>query len=100
MTTFQRLSFKDQERERQWAREHYKPFSPIDGTWHPIRQFEAVRINAEIGYPADHGRRTTAQVNYHNQTTETTRHEMRLLWQAGAQAHGDGMDRERADIVP
>lgn len=50
---FAYLSFEEQEEQSRWAQKNYKPFSPIDGLWHPIAQFECVRINAKAGYPPD-----------------------------------------------
>lgn len=50
---FAYLSFEKQEEQARWAKENYKPFTPIDGLWHPIAQFECVRINAKAGYPPD-----------------------------------------------
>jgi len=32
---------------RQWARDNYKPFSDINGTWHPVVQITCVDINIE-----------------------------------------------------
>ena len=39
LTTAQQIEY------RQWARDNYVPFSPIDGTWHPEVQFECAFIN-------------------------------------------------------
>lgn len=50
---FAYLNFEEQEEQARWAKENYKPFTPIDGLWHPIAQFECVRINAKAGYPRD-----------------------------------------------
>ncbi|MHB9836864.1 hypothetical protein Q8F57_018685 [Paraburkholderia terrae] len=45
MKLFRELT-ADEEREfRQWAREHYKPFEPINGVWHWVTQAECVQIN-------------------------------------------------------
>jgi len=53
MNLFNRLS-PDREKEfRQWARENYEKYSPINGTWHPVVQDECVKINAESGYSPD-----------------------------------------------
>jgi hypothetical protein len=32
---------------QQWVRDHYKPFDPIEGIWHPVAQLECVRVNME-----------------------------------------------------
>lgn len=34
---------------QRWARSHYKVFSPIDGTYHPVVQTECVKMNIEVG---------------------------------------------------
>tara|TARA_R100000995_G_scaffold66146_1_gene34977 strand:+ start:248 stop:469 length:222 start_codon:yes stop_codon:yes gene_type:complete len=39
LTTEEQISY------RQWARDNYVPFTPIDGTWHPEVQFECAFIN-------------------------------------------------------
>lgn len=41
------LTIHEKLQMRQWARDNYKPFSPIDGTWHPIVQDECVQINRD-----------------------------------------------------
>ena len=38
---------------RQWARDNYKPHSPIKGTWHPSIQFECALINATTKVKTD-----------------------------------------------
>ena len=30
---------------QQWARDNYKPFTSINGMWHPVVQQECVQIN-------------------------------------------------------
>lgn len=49
MKLFRDLDTAEQAAFRKWARENYKPLSPIDGVWHPIVQDECVQINAEHG---------------------------------------------------
>jgi hypothetical protein len=44
---FKPLTEAEEKSMRKWARDNYKPLSPINGTWHPIVQAECVRINAE-----------------------------------------------------
>lgn len=31
----------------EWARANYKPFTAINGMWHPVVQTECVKINIE-----------------------------------------------------
>lgn len=45
MKLFRELDETEAEEFRQWARENYKPFDPINGVWHPIVQEECVEIN-------------------------------------------------------
>ena len=49
MKLFRDLSVEEQERFRQWARENYKPLTPISGVWHPVVQDECRRMNQETG---------------------------------------------------
>lgn len=46
----------EEEREvfRQWARDNYTPFDPIDGLWHWIVQEECTRMNREAELPWEH----------------------------------------------
>ena len=53
MKLFQTLSPEREKVFRQWARENYRPYDPIDGVWHPVVQDECVKINAETGYSPD-----------------------------------------------
>lgn len=48
MKIFKKLSEGEREAFRKWARENYKPFTPIEGIWHPEIQEECVQINNEI----------------------------------------------------
>ena len=41
------LSEKEVEKFKNWARDNYKPFDPINGVWHPIVQNECTKINTE-----------------------------------------------------
>ena len=45
MMSFKKLSSLDEAVFRSKAREMYKPFTPINGLWHPVYQDECVRIN-------------------------------------------------------
>ena len=47
MQMFKRLSDSEVQEFIQWARENYVPFSPINGTWHPVIQAECAAINAK-----------------------------------------------------
>jgi hypothetical protein len=44
---FKQLSSEEEQEFRQWARDNYKPFSKIDGIWHPSTQDECVKMNTE-----------------------------------------------------
>jgi hypothetical protein len=56
MNLFRNLSPEEEQSFRQWARDNYQPFEPIDGVWHPVIQDECARINAATGYaPKDGG---------------------------------------------
>ena len=41
------LNGKEYQCFQEYARKNYKPLSPINGTWHPVTQLEAIRINLE-----------------------------------------------------
>ena len=41
------LNQEEERQFRQWARDNYKPYSPISGVWHPVVQAECVKINME-----------------------------------------------------
>lgn len=47
MKLFRDLTPEQAEVFRKWARQHYQPFAPIDGIWHPVIQAECALINAE-----------------------------------------------------
>jgi hypothetical protein len=47
MKLFRHLTEEEQAEFRQWARENYQPFSPINGCWHPVIQAECIVINEE-----------------------------------------------------
>ena len=50
MKLFRSLTPEQETEFRQWARENYEKFSPIDGVWHPVVQDECVKMNRETGY--------------------------------------------------
>ncbi len=45
---------KEEGREvlRQWARDNYKPFTPINGVWHWLVQEECTKINQATEVPS------------------------------------------------
>jgi hypothetical protein len=50
---FRTLPEEEVESFKQWARDNYKPFSEIQGYWHPFVQMECVRINVEANSDDD-----------------------------------------------
>jgi hypothetical protein len=46
---FRELSTEEEKSFRQWARDNYKPFDPIEGIWHSVIQSECVKMNEEAG---------------------------------------------------
>ena len=51
MDIWRSLDSDEKEKFKAGARKNYKPFSEINGTWHPVYQEECVKINNE--YHAD-----------------------------------------------
>lgn len=47
MKLFRELTEEEVKEFRAWARENYKPYSKIHGTWHLVVQEECTRINRE-----------------------------------------------------
>lgn len=47
MKLFKDLNENQEAEFRQWARDNYAPFTPIEGIWHPVIQDECAKINAE-----------------------------------------------------
>lgn len=47
MKLFRDLDQQETASFRQWARDNYEPFSPINGCWHPIIQDECRVMNEE-----------------------------------------------------
>jgi len=47
MKLYKDLTPEEEPEYRKWAREHYEPFSPILGLWHPTIQEECTKINRE-----------------------------------------------------
>jgi hypothetical protein len=47
MKLFRELSKKEEKDFRKWARDNYKAFTDIKGTWHPVVQDECRKINQE-----------------------------------------------------
>lgn len=46
---FRTLSPEEEKTFRQYARDHYEIFSPINGVWHPAVQDECRKMNEEAG---------------------------------------------------
>ena len=44
---FRELSAEEEAPFRQWARDNYEVFSPINGTYHPVVQNECTLMNKE-----------------------------------------------------
>lgn len=53
MELFKKLSDSETQEFIQWAQENYVPFSPIEGTWHPVVQATCAAINAKFGTEAE-----------------------------------------------
>lgn len=47
MRLFEHLSDDEKKEYQKWARDNYKPFTPIQGIWHPVVQQECASINLE-----------------------------------------------------
>jgi hypothetical protein len=47
MSIFRELSADEEKTFRQWARDNYTQFDPIEGIWHPVIQDECTKINDE-----------------------------------------------------
>jgi hypothetical protein len=48
MKLFRDLSEEEEMEFRQWARDHYEPYTEIKGVWHWTVQDECVKINKQI----------------------------------------------------
>ena len=53
MQLFIELSEQQEQDFRQWARDNYYPFMPINGCWHPVIQDECRVINASTPFEPD-----------------------------------------------
>lgn len=53
MKLFKDLNENQEAEFRQWARDNYKPFSPIEGIWHPVVQDECAKMNAAQQFAED-----------------------------------------------
>lgn len=49
MNLYRELDPREETAFREWAHVHYKPFTAIDGCWHPVIQDECRRINEAAG---------------------------------------------------
>jgi hypothetical protein len=49
MKLFRELSEQEEQSFRQWARDNYQAFEPIQGVWHPVIQDECRKINQTEG---------------------------------------------------
>ena len=47
MNLWRKLTEKEKQEFRKWARDNYEAGSDIDGLWHPVVQDECVKINIE-----------------------------------------------------
>lgn len=47
MQFFRELNPIEEAEFKKHARDNYKPFTPIEGIWHPVYQLECVQINKE-----------------------------------------------------
>ena len=51
MQLFRDLAPDEEQSFRQWARDNYKPFTNINGVWHPVIQDECRIINQAAQLP-------------------------------------------------
>ncbi len=50
MKLFKELDSEEEVAFKQWARENYKPFGDIKGSWHPAVVAECAKINQEAHF--------------------------------------------------
>ena len=55
LSLFRELSAQERKEFKEWARENYTPYSPINGTWHWVIQMECVKMNREYNLEKDLG---------------------------------------------
>ena len=53
MKLFRELTPQEAADFRLWARRNYKPFTEIQGIWHPVIQEEAAAMNREAEFDPD-----------------------------------------------
>lgn len=53
MKLFKDLNENQEAEFRQWARDNYTPFTPIEGIWHPAIQDECAKINSAQQFIAE-----------------------------------------------
>jgi len=49
ISLFKKLTTKEEETFRQWARDNYEPGKRVESYWHPAVQAECHAINEEFG---------------------------------------------------
>jgi len=69
MKLFKQLTENQEAEFRQWARDNYKPFDPIEGIWHPVIQDECAKINATVDLPRAFSKALTKAGYIHEDTT-------------------------------
>ena len=47
MKMFRDLTPEEEQEFRKWARDNYKPLTPISGVWHPVIQAECSLMNQQ-----------------------------------------------------
>ena len=50
VAVFRAVEGEEASQFKQWARDNYAVFTPINGLWHPIIQAECVEMNRETGF--------------------------------------------------
>ena len=71
MKLFRTLNDAEAASLRKWARGNYKPYTQIDGTWHPVVQAECVQMNHEAEVARDEASRREAFLTTHMQDNKT-----------------------------
>ena len=50
VAVFRDIKGEEARQFKQWARDNYAVFTPINGLWHPLIQAECVEMNRETGF--------------------------------------------------